>query len=178
MIGTKSRLTAVLASAAALSFSATPALAQSWGWGGGGGGWGHHHRDRVDAGDVIAGILIIGGIAAIASAASKNKRDRRDDDRRYDNRPDYPRDRPAGYGNDNDQQWQQAGQQNGSVDSAVARCISEVSRGSNRGTSVESINRDGDGWRVQGQTSEGAEFSCSVDGAGRLRNVQVAGRAY
>ena len=165
MIANKSRFAAVLASAAALSLSASPALAQGWG----GGGWGHHHRDRVDAGDVIAGILIIGGIAAIASAASSKKRDRRDD-----NRPDYPGDRTSGYGNDNDQQWQQ----NVGVDSAVNRCTSEVSRGSNRGPSVESINRDGDGWRVQGRTGEGAEFSCSVDGNGRVRNVQVDGRAY
>ena len=173
----KSRLAAVLASAAALSLSATPAFAQSWGWGGG--NWGHHHRDRVDAGDVLAGILIIGGIAAIASAASSKKRDRRD--RRDDNRPDYPGDRTSGYGgygNDNDQQWPQQGQQNGGVDSAVARCTSEVSRGADRNTSVESINRDGDGWRVQGRTGEGKAFLCSVDGNGQIRTVQVDGRAY
>ena len=177
MTGKASHLAAVLASAAALSLSATPAAAQSWGWGGG--NWGHHHRDRVDAGDVLAGILIIGGIAAIASAASSKKRDRRD--RRDDNRPDYPGDRTSGYGgygNDNDQQWPQQGQQNGGVDSAVSRCTSEVSRGSARGTSVESINRDGDGWRVQGRTGAGAEFSCSVGGNGQIRNVQVDGRAY
>ena len=147
----KSRFAAALASAAALSLSATPALAQDWGWGG---GWGHHHRDRVDAGDVIAGILIIGGIAAIASAASKSKRNRRDDDYRGD----YPRERSARYGSDNEQ--------------------GEVSRGSNRGTSVESINRDGDGWRVQGQTGEGVVFTCSVDGSGQIRNVQIGERAY
>ena len=167
MIGKKSHLAAVLASAAALSLSATPAFAQSWGWGGG--NWGHHHRDQVDAGDVLAGILIIGGIAAIVSAASSKKRDRRDNDR-----PDYPGDRASGYGNDNDQQWQQ----NAGVDSAVGRCTKEVSRGSNHGTSVASINRDGDGWRVQGRTGEGAEFTCSVDGNGQIRNVQVGGRAY
>ena len=94
MNGNKSRLAAVLASVAALTMSASPALAQDWGWGGG--NWGHRHHDRVDAGDVIAGILIIGGIAAIASAASKNKRDRRDNNREYDNRPEYPRERAAG----------------------------------------------------------------------------------
>ena len=165
----KSRFAAALASAAALSLSATPALAQDWGWGGG--GWGHHHRDRVDAGDVIAGILIIGGIAAIASAASKSKRNRRDDDYRGD----YPRERQGSYsGNDNDRQWQQ----NGGVDSAVNRCSNEVSRGSGRSVSVETINRDGDGWRVSGRTGEGANFTCSVDGSGQIRNVQVGGRAY
>ena len=38
---------------------------------------GYRHRDRVDAGDVIAGVLILGGIAAIASAAGKQREDRR-----------------------------------------------------------------------------------------------------
>ena len=167
-----SRLAATLAVTAAFGLAASPAAAQGWGWGGGG-GWGHH-RDRIDAGDVIAGILIIGGIAAIASAASSHKRDRRDEDRR----PEYPRDRANGYGNDNDQQWNQQGQQNGSVDSAVARCSNEVSRGSGRNVSVETINRDGDGWRVSGRTGEGADFTCSVDSSGQIRNVQVGGRAY
>ena len=167
MIGKRSRLAAVLASAAALSLTATPALAQNWGWGGG--NWGHHHRDRVDVGDVLAGVLIIGGIAAIVSAASSKKRDRRGDDR-----PDYPGDRPGGYSNDNDQQWQQ----NAGVDSAVSRCTSELSRRSNGSINVESINRDGDGWRVQGRSGDGTDFSCSVDGNGQIRNVQVGGRAY
>lgn len=53
------------------------------------GGWGHYHRDRIGAGQVLGGLLIIGTIAAIADAASRNARDRRDrDDRRYD--PPYP----------------------------------------------------------------------------------------
>ena len=66
------RIGAGLASAAALSLAATPALARDWGWGGH-----HRHRDRVDAGDIIAGVLILGGIAAIASAASRYSRSRR-----------------------------------------------------------------------------------------------------
>lgn len=44
--------------------------------------WGRHrHRDRVDAGDIIAGAIIIGGIAAIASGISKAERDKDDWDR-------------------------------------------------------------------------------------------------
>ena len=169
MIGKKSRLAAALAAASVASLAATPAVAQGWGWGGNWGG--HRHHDHVDAGDIIAGVLIIGGIAAIASAASKSKRDRRNDDYRGD----YPRERQGGYtGNDNDQQWQQ----NGGVDSAVNRCSNEVSRGSGRSVSVETINRDGDGWRVSGRTGEGADFTCSVDSSGQIRNVQVGGRAY
>lgn len=172
MNGKKLRFAAILGAAAACSLMASPAMARDWGWGSDrGSDWGHH-RSRVDVGDVLTGILIIGGIAAIANAASKNKRDRRDDDRRYPG--DYPRDRANGYGNDNDQQWQQ----NGGVDDAVNRCTSEVSRGSERTASAESINRDGEGWRVQGRTGAGTEFTCSVDGNGRIRNVQVDGRAY
>jgi hypothetical protein len=35
----------------------------------------HRHRDRVDAGDVIAGALVIGAIAAIASSNGNAKQD-------------------------------------------------------------------------------------------------------
>jgi hypothetical protein len=62
-------------SAGALLLTAMPADARSY----------RRHHDGINAGDVIAGALIIGGIAAIASAAS-NDRDRyrgryRDDSR-------------------------------------------------------------------------------------------------
>ena len=64
-----SRIAATLAAVATFSIAATPALARDrWG----GGDWGRHYRhDRVDAGDIFAGVLIIGAIAAIASASSK-----------------------------------------------------------------------------------------------------------
>ena len=42
------------------------------------GRWRHHHHDDVDAGDVIAGAAVIGGIAALASAISRNNRERQD----------------------------------------------------------------------------------------------------
>ncbi|HMT47944.1 MAG TPA: hypothetical protein PKE59_12445 [Novosphingobium sp.] len=58
----------VAAGAMAIS-SATPAFADSR----------HHDRDGISAGEVIAGALVIGGIAAIASAASNNDRDYRYD---------------------------------------------------------------------------------------------------
>jgi hypothetical protein len=44
--------------------------------------WGHHghhgHHDDVDAGDVIAGAAVIGGLAALASAISRDNRERQD----------------------------------------------------------------------------------------------------
>jgi hypothetical protein len=72
-----------LAAAAAVvitsvGISAVPAEARSRH-----GGWGYRHHDRVSTGDVLGGLLIIGTIAAIASAASKDRRERAPD-YRYD----------------------------------------------------------------------------------------------
>jgi hypothetical protein len=74
-------LTGTIAAGAMAISSATPAFAE------------HRDRNGISAGDVIAGALIIGGIAAVASAASKNDRNR--DYRGYPG--DYGYDR-AGYG--------------------------------------------------------------------------------
>lgn len=75
------KLTSLTTAAAIVltSVAATPAEARSRY-----GGWGYRHHDRIDAGDVIGGLLIIGTIAAIASAASKSKTDRRDRNDRYE----------------------------------------------------------------------------------------------
>jgi len=79
----------VAAGAMAIS-SATPAFAESR----------HHDRDGISAGDVIAGALVIGGIAAIASAASNNDRDYRYDRAGYgDARYNYGNGYNRGYGN-------------------------------------------------------------------------------
>ncbi len=165
-----------LTSAAAASMMATPALARGWN-GGWGGDWGHRrHHDGVDAGDVIAGVLILGTIAAIASAASKPKQ----------LQPRYPQqDYPPqgsqqgsnnGYGNGNDPrpEWHEGG----GINDAVNRCIDEVSRGSTRIDAVDSVNREGDGWRVQGRAVNGGAFACSIDGQGRIRNITIDGHAY
>src|SRR5262245_40287131 len=92
----RSRTAATLAAAAALSLTATPAMARGW----------HRHGDGIDGGDVVAGLLIFGGIAAIAAAASsKSNKDRqaRQDDR-YRDYPDsdYRDVPPQSYQNDRD----------------------------------------------------------------------------
>ena len=47
-------------------------------------------RDRgIDAGDVITGILILGGIAAITDAARDAERDQRERDEQYEREHDY-----------------------------------------------------------------------------------------
>jgi hypothetical protein len=171
----KSRIATVLASLAVVSLAAPPAMANHRNWG----GWGRH-RDRIDTGDVVAGILILGGIAAVASAASNAKKKQRDrDDYRYPDN-DYPqqRERSGGYADDDRSERRDTRSGNGTgIDGAIDRCMDEVSRGSTKIDEVDSVNRDGDGWRVQGRTSGGGNFSCSIDGDGRIRNVNIDGRA-
>lgn len=54
--------------AALLAASAGPAEARRW----------HHHHDDVDAGDVVAGAMVVGGIAALASAITQGSREKQD----------------------------------------------------------------------------------------------------
>ena len=75
-----------------------------------------HGRDRdgISVGDVIAGALIIGGIAVVASAASNNDRY----DRGYDGYDGYGGRR----GYDNDRRWR------GSPRQAVEQCVRAAER--------------------------------------------------
>ena len=63
------RLIAGAAACSLLVAGAAPAAAR---------GWHHHHHDDVDAGDVVAGVAIVGGIAAIASAITQGNRAKQD----------------------------------------------------------------------------------------------------
>lgn len=152
------------------------------GWGRGGRGRGHH-GDGIDAGDLFAGLLIIGAVAAVASAASsKDKADKADRER--DNRPDepyrYPDQSAPRYG---DQPAQASGSRDWgrsrSIDAAVDNCVAEVERSSVKVDTVEGIdrNRDNGGWHVGGRTTKGDPWNCSVDGDGRVRSVTVNGQA-
>lgn len=152
MVGT------VAAGAMAIA-SATPALAD--------------HRDGnhdgISAGEIIAGALIIGGIAAVAGAAD-NDRDR-GRDYRYD-RAGYPYggdyENGRGYGDgrgyDNDRGhgrgWGhgRGGWRGGSPRSAIERCVraaeSEASRhsyGRADVTDIRSVRERRDGYEVRGR---------------------------
>ena len=92
-----------------------------------------HRDDGIDAGDVIAGALIIGGIFAVASAVdSSNKRDDR-----YDQ--DY--------------------QANADFDRAVDACVNRVGRDERVG-SVDKVGRTRSGYSVSGTLASGNSFSC------------------
>jgi hypothetical protein len=171
----RSRTATALCAAAALSLSATPAMAR---------GWHRYHGDGIDAGDVFAGLLIVGGIAAIAAAASKSGKDRavRQDDG-YPDRPngnyrapDYQDDAPQRYQDDRgDDGYSEGASSNWrsgvSADGAVDACVGEVEHGSRSVGSIQSVNREADGWNVAGRIRGGNDFTCAVDGDGRVRGV-------
>lgn len=125
----KGTLGTVAAGAMALT-SASPAVARD-----------HRGDDGIGAGEIIAGALIIGGIAAIASAAS-NDRDRYDRgyDRRYDNRYDYD------YGRQNPR-------------AAVEQCVHAAERTASRYsyggradvTDIRRVNQTRHGYTVRGR---------------------------
>lgn len=118
-------------------------------------------RDDIDAGDVIAGVVVLGAIAAIAGAA-KNRRDRE----RYEPYPrpraDYGYQRSDGHG----------------IDRAVDMCVGEVERGDERVGSVDSATRSGDGWHVSGELESGAAYSCTIDNDGRISDVNLGSYGY
>ncbi len=120
--------TALLATAT-VAMAAVPAAARD------------HRRghDGIDAGDVIAGALVIGGIAAIASAASDGNRYRGDRYDRYD--------RNYGY---ND--YGRGGDSRSAVDRCVRAVQSQASRyGWARVTDVTRIDRTRGGYEVRGR---------------------------
>jgi len=100
------------------------------------------HRDRVDAGDVIAGALIIGGIFAVLSATDNNRDNRNDRDNFSDN----------------------------AFDTAIDSCVDRIDREERVG-SVDNVGRTRTGYSVTGTLANGQNFSCEVSGNGRVTGV-------
>lgn len=164
----KGTLGTVAAGAMALA-TATPAMADD-------------RRDRgVDAGDVIAGAVVIGGIAALAGAFDGDKDRYRD--RRYNRGRHYDR----GYNKRGYNRGYKRGHYNRR--SAVQRCIRAAERQARRFggfryaevTKIRDVDRKRYGFKVKGRIQvEGArgynyrhrgydrgKFTCYLDGRGR-----------
>ncbi|MCB2066219.1 MAG: hypothetical protein KDE15_06210 [Erythrobacter sp.] len=139
-------------------------------------GYRPYRRHRVDGGDVVAGVLVFGALAAILSSADNNRREReRYDDRRpqprYDQR-DYDRrdyDRRDYGGRDSDSRG---------IQNAVDMCLDQVERGDERAESVDEARRGPDGWYVSGALRGGSGWQCWIDNDGRIRNVDIGRGGY
>ena len=169
-----------LAAAAAVvitsvGISAVPAEARSRH-----GGWGYRHHDRVSTGDVLGGLLIIGTIAAIASAASKDRRERAPDyryeppyrdDQRYDQRD-------SDYVPPVDERGDARAYGNGDVQTRAADACSwavEAEMGDDaRVDRIDGTEANNGGWYVTGTASrlggEVRSFGCSYR-SGRVVDV-------
>ena len=143
MITVPKALLGTIAAGAMVAASATPALAN------------HNDRNGVSVGDIIAGALIIGGIAAVASAANRNNGGYRDN-RGYDDGYGYNRgysNNNGYYGNnyDRDAQWRNNPRQ------AVEQCVNAAERyASNRGmradvTDIREVKDTRYGFQVKGR---------------------------
>ncbi|WP_121116443.1 hypothetical protein [Croceibacterium ferulae] len=155
----------IATTAASLALLTTPVLARDHhrgGWNDRGWhdrGWDRRHRDNgIGAGEVIAGVAVLGAIAAIAGVFDGGN------DRRNEPVPvRYPEQDQRGYA---------AGTGSG-LDSAVDICVAEIEATGPRISGVDSANRTADGWFVSGALDSGAPFTCRIGNDGRVADVQV-----
>jgi hypothetical protein len=133
--------------------------------------WRRHHRHGggIDGGDILAGVLILGGIAAIASAAD-NDRDREYRDYpppptrgEYEERYDY-RDAPQPY---------QGSESSTGLGRAADICTDAIERTIDPVGSVDSVRRGAAGWDVDGTLRDGSPFSCSIGSDGQIRDIKT-----
>ena len=160
------------ATAGALAMSATPAMARD-----------HYDDDGIGAGEIIAGAIVLGGLAAILSS-DNDRYDRYDRyDYRYRDRYGDPR---YGYGYDY--------RRYGNSRRAVRQCVNAVEYGSRRYgrtdvTEVTSIDRKRDGYKVKGRVVvrdgyggrwgrggyyDRGKFTCDVR-YGRVQDIRFSG---
>lgn len=160
------------ATAGAMLIGATPAMARD------------RDRDGIGAGEIIAGAVVLGGLAAILSSGDNDRYDR---DSRYNdrNRGRYE-DARYGFGYDYGRY--------GNSRSAVSQCVNSVERGSRRYgrtdvTEVTSIDRKRDGYRVKGRvivndgyrgrwgrggSYDKGKFTCDIR-YGRVQDIRFSG---
>lgn len=124
----------------------------------------HRHNDGIDGGDLLGGLLVLGGIAAIAAAIDKSG----DEQRARRDAETYPQ-RPYDYRGEEDARDEWRGQGRSFAveqDRAVAACSAEAAR-SGRVDEIFEVEWLDSEWRVRGDYAGGGAFTCSVDANGR-----------
>lgn len=167
---------------------ATPAVARDRGY----------DRDGISAGEVIAGAVILGGLAAILSDNDRDDRYGRYDDRygRYDDRYGRYDDRRGGRYDDPRYGYGYDYGRYGNARQAVNQCVAAVEQRSGRWgrtdvTEIRNIDRTRTGYKVTGQVVvrdgyqgrwgrgrggyyDNGKFSCSVR-YGRVDDIRFSG---
>lgn len=130
-------------------------------------GWrrGYRRHRGIRGRDIFAGALVLGGIAAIASAANNNRRrDRevvvveRNRDREYRYRPE------------NRRSTSRSTNSGSGIDNAVSMCLNQIEQDI-RVDSVDGASRVGSGWIVTGSLFDGSGFSCQIDNSGQISGI-------
>ncbi|ALH82007.1 hypothetical protein [Sphingopyxis macrogoltabida] len=165
------------ATAGAMLMSAAPAAARD-----------RYDRDGISAGEIIAGAVVIGGLAAILSSGDNDRYDR------YDRYNDRYNDRYRGGYNDPRYGYGYDYNRYGNSRSAVSQCVSAVERGSSRYgrtdvTEVTGIDRKRDGYKIKGRVVvrdgyggrwgrggyyDKGKFSCDIR-YGRVQDIRFSG---
>lgn len=108
-------------------------------------------RNGIDAGDIIAGAVILGGIAAVASAVGK--KDRYNDGYRYSYH-----DRDYRYNDRYNSRYGYNDYRKGNARAAIKRCVNAVERDARRAgyrfadvTEIRDVDRERYGWEVKGR---------------------------
>lgn len=146
-----------------IGLSAVPAEAR-----GRHGGWGYRHHDRISTGDVLGGLLIIGTIAAIAGAASKDRRapdDRYDPPYREDERYEVPRYEPDAQDDDAARGAYGRGEAEARAADACSWAVEGEMGDDARVDNITGTEPNNGGWYVTGTASglggEVRSFGCS-----------------
>lgn len=168
------------ATAGAMVMSATPAMARD-----------RYDNDGISAGEIIAGAVVLGGLAAILSSDNDRYDDRYD---RYDDRYGRYDDRYRGRYDDPRYGYGYNYRRYGNSRSAVSQCVNAVERGSRRYgrtdvTEVTKIDRKRDGYKVKGRVVvrdgyggrwgrsgyyDRGKFTCDIR-YGRVQNIKFSG---
>lgn len=131
------------------------------------------YDDGFGIGDVITGIVLIGGAVAIANAISDN-----DDDReRY--RDPYPNHYPRNANTYPDDRYvpDRAHDSQAEMQGAIDRCISGVER-EDRVASVDVASRVLNGWTIEGALRGGGLYRCEIDSFGDIRDIRIDGQGF
>jgi hypothetical protein len=120
--------------------------------------------DDIDGEDILTGVLILGGLAAIAGIAGGA---------RQRQQQSYPEPQPFPEDSNYQPPARDDRYRSGGMAEAVDTCVAEVEDGRGAVSSVDRASRSGEGWYVAGELDGGTPYACWIDGAGRVTDIEA-----